>query len=219
MAELFLTIGTGLKWAGFALSPLFLLPFAHLVAPAIFARPSKTLIAVLDRISDTAQSVAVWLAGLMVLTQILVIIGRYIFDWSASWATEIIIYSFAGLFLFAASSALKNDAHVRVDIFRENMSPRQKAGIDMAGIYLFLIPICLLVLWSSISPSFIRSWLQFEGSRESDGLPIYFLFRTFVPTFGILLMLQALGEALKASLIIRGKSEADTPAPMQEEPV
>ena len=219
MAELFLTIGTGLKWAGFVLSPLFLLPFANLVAPAIFARPSKTLIAALDRISDAAQSVAVWLAGLMVLTQILVIIGRYVFDWSASWATEIIIYSFAGLFLFAASSALKNDAHVRVDIFRENMDPRQKAGIDMAGIYLFLIPICLLVLWSSISPSFIRSWLQFEGSRESDGLPIYFLFRTLVPTFGILLLLQALGEALKASLIIRGKNGAEIPASIQEEPV
>ena len=219
MAELFLTIGTGLKWAGFVLSPLFLLPFAHLVAPTIFARPSKTLIVALDRISGAAQSVAVWLAGLMVITQILVIIGRYIFDWSASWATEIIIYSFAGLFLFAASSALKNDAHVRVDIFRENMSSRQKAGIDMAGIYIFLIPICLLVLWSSISPSFIRSWLQFEGSRESDGLPIYFLFRTLVPTFGILLLLQALGEALKASLIIRGKNGAEIPASIQEEPV
>ena len=219
MAELFLKIGTGLKWAGFVLSPLFLLPFANLVAPAFFARPSKMLIAALGRISDAAQSVAVWLAGLMVLTQILVIIGRYVFDWSASWATEIIIYSFAGLFLFAASSALKNDAHVRVDIFRENMSSRQKAGIDMAGIYIFLIPICLLVLWSSISPSFIRSWLQFEGSRESDGLPIYFLFRTLVPTFGILLLLQALGEALKASLIIRGKNGAEIPASIQEEPV
>jgi TRAP-type mannitol/chloroaromatic compound transport system permease small subunit len=215
MAELFLTVGVGLKWAGFVLSPLLLLPFATLVAPAIFASPSKTLIIAINRISDTAQSVAIWLAGFIVLTQILIIIGRYVFDWSASWATEIVIYSFAGLFLFAASSALKSDAHVRVDILREKMSVRQKAGIDIAGIYLFLIPICVLVLWSSISTSFINSWLRFEGSRESDGLPIYFLFRTFVPAFGVLLLLQALSEALKASLIIK-EQNASKPAPATE---
>lgn len=203
MGATFLTIGTGLKWLGFALSPLFLLPLLSLLAPEIFAKLSRTLIKIIDQITEAVKQLALWLAGFMVLTQLLVIIGRYVFDWSASWASELVIYSFAGLFLFAASSALKADAHVRVDILREKMTPRQRAGIDFAGIYFFLIPICILILWASVSPSFVRSWLNLEGSRESDGLPIYFLFRTMVPIFSVLLMAQGLSEALRAAMIIR----------------
>lgn len=205
MGEIFLTIGTGLKWLGLAASPLFLLPFLLIALPNVFSSLSKKLIAGIDRVSRGALNVAIVLAALMVLAQLLVIIGRYIFDWSASWANEIVTYSFAGLFLLAASSALKNDDHVRVDILREKMSPKQCAGVDLAGLYIFMFPICLLILWAAISPSFVRSWLQFEGSRESDGLQIYFLFRTLVPLFAVSLLSQGLSQALKAAIILRGR--------------
>ena len=212
MGEMFLTIGTAMKWLGFALSPLFLLPFLVLLAPGLTARLAQHLITLIERITSAALYLAMWLAGLMVLTQTFVIIGRYFFDWSASWAGEIITYCFAGMFLLAAASALKADAHVRVDILREKMSPKARASVDMAGLYLLLFPICVLILWSAISPSFVRSWLSFEGSRESDGLQIYYIFRTLVPAFAVLLMTQGLAEALKASLTIRGGSDTASAA-------
>lgn len=211
MAEAFLTFGLGLKWAGFLLAPLLLLPFLVLAMPAALAKPARKIAAAIDKLSSAALSAAMVLAMLMVVTQLLVIIGRYIFAWSASWANEIIIYSFAGLFLLSAASALKSDAHVRVDILREKMDPKQRAGVDLAGLYIFLFPICVLILWASISPSFVRSWAQFEGSRETDGLPIYFLFRTLVPLFSVLLMGQGLSQALKAALTLRGQNaQTDT---------
>ena len=208
MGELFLQIGSVLRLTGFALSPLLLLPLLYLIVPKALARPANSLANLLDRISSVTLFVAIGFAILMVLAQLLLIIARYVFDWSASWANEIIIYSFAGMFLLAAGSALKHDTHVRVDILREKMSTSTKAGIDLAGIYLFLFPICALILWSAISPSFVRSWLQFEGSRESDGLPIYFLFRTFVPLFAITLMIQGLSMAIRAAKAIRGRDTA-----------
>jgi len=211
MGELFITIGTGLKWLGFTLSPLLLVPLLALALPSLFAAPSRKLAGLIDKVSGGALNIAMVLGVLMVLVQLLVIIGRYVFDWSASWANEIITYSFAGLFLLAAASALKHDAHVRVDIFREKMSAEQRAGIDLAGIYLFLLPICILILWAAISPSFVRSWGQLEGSRESDGLPIYFLFRTLVPLFAVLLISQGLSQALRAAITLRGtEAETDT---------
>ena len=210
MADFVLQLGTALKWLGFAITPLLLLPFVLLISPTFLPRFTQRLIGLLDRISDAALSIANWLAGLMVATQILVIFGRYIFDWSASWANEIVIYCFAALFLLAAASALKHDAHVRVDILREKMGPRQKAGVDLAGLYLFLFPICILILWASISPSFVRSWANFEGSRESDGLPIKYIFKTLVPLFAVLLSLQGLAEALRAARKIRGPDELVT---------
>lgn len=216
MAELLLTIGISLKWLGLALTPLFLLPWLTLILPGLFARPAQKLVQWLDHVSTIALSIASFLAVFMVIAQLLVIVGRYVFDWSASWANELIIYSFAGLFLIAASSALKSDAHVRVDILREKMSRKQKAGIDLAGLYLFLIPICILILWAAISPSFVRSWMQFEGSRESDGLPINYIFRTLVPLFAVLLLSQGLAEALRASLILRDKNNTASPPSTQE---
>lgn len=210
MSDLFLHIGSMLKLAGFALSPLLLLPLVTLVLPRIFAPFATRLSGIIDRISMGALTLSIVLAILMVGAQLLVIIGRYLFDWSASWASEIIIYSFAGLFLLAAGSALKTDAHVRVDILRDGMNPNRKAVIDLAGIYLFLFPICIMLLWASISPSFIRSWEQFEGSRETDGLPIYFIFRTLVPLFAALLLTQGVSEALKSALQLR--SPGSSPA-------
>ena len=52
-----------------------------------------------------------------------------------------------------------------------------------------------------------RSWALFEGSRESDGLPLLFLFKTLLPAFAILMITQGLSEALKAALRLTGKLE------------
>jgi len=209
MSELFLNFGTSLRWLGIGALPALLLPLLTLALPDTFARPAKWLRVKLNVISSAALNMSIALAIFMVAVQLLVIIGRYLFDWSASWANDLITYSFAAMFLIAAGSALKHDAHVRVDILRESMSAKARARVDLAGLYLFLFPICLLIIWSSISPSFIRSWANFEGSRESDGLQITYIFKTLIPLFGVLLTLQGLSEALRAALTLRG--EADTP--------
>lgn len=212
MSDFFLNLGTALRWIGLAALPLLLLPLLTLALPDVFAKPACWLRAKLNAISSATLGISMTLAILMIGVQILVIIGRYMFDWSASWANELIIYSFAGMFLLAAGSALKHDAHVRVDILRESMSAKGRSYVDLAGLYLFLLPICFLIIWASISPSFIRSWAQFEGSRESDGLPLTYIFKTLVPLFAILLSLQGLSQALRAALLIRGfPGELDGP--------
>ena len=212
MSEFFLNLGLGLRWIGIGALPLLLLPLLTLAIPSKLARPAHWLRAKLDVISSAALGISMSLAIFMVAVQLLVIIGRYMFDWSASWANDLITYSFAGMFLLAAGSALKHDAHVRVDILREKMSAKRRATVDLAGLYLFLFPICLLIVWSSITPSFVRSWANFEGSVESDGLQLTYVFKTLVPLFGVLLTLQGLSEALRAALILRGESNTqDSP--------
>ncbi len=216
MSEFFLNLGTGLRWLGIGALPLLLLPIFTLALPTMFTRPARWLRAKLDAVSSATLGISIALAIFMVAVQILVIAGRYLFDWSASWANDLIMYSFAGLFLLAAGSALKHDAHVRVDILRERISATARARVDLAGLYLFLFPICLLIIWSSVSPSFVRSWANFEGARESDGLPITYIFKTLIPLFGVLLTLQGLSEALRAALTLRGHT--DTPDPSDTQP-
>ena len=208
MGELALQIGSGLKWLGIGLSPILLLPFLVLLLTAPLKRIADGLITGLDGLSTLALFLAKIAAILMVFAQLCVIAGRYVFGWSASWLNELVVYGFAAMFLLAAASALKFDAHVRVDIFRSAMSVRTRQIIELVGLYLFLFPVCILILWAvSESYSFAESWVRLQGSRESDGLPIYYIFRTFIPVFAILMILQGLSEALKSALIIRGERQ------------
>jgi TRAP-type mannitol/chloroaromatic compound transport system permease small subunit len=204
VAEFFLTLGTVIKWAGWLASPLLALPLLVLVAGRPLAPLAERLSRLLDAVSGAALGFAMTMSVLMLVAQLAVVIARYVFGLAFSWLSETVVYSFAAMFLIAAASALRDDEHVRVDILRQRYGPTARAGIELAGTYLLLIPICLLVFWSAISPSFVRSWAQFEASRESDGLPILFLFRTLIPVFAALLLAQGLSQALKAALVLRG---------------
>ncbi|MEM9670463.1 MAG: TRAP transporter small permease subunit [Pseudomonadota bacterium] len=211
MADVFLMLGDALRWLGILLSPTLLLPIIVLIWPT---EPSRRLAGIhrgLDSISGAAQSIAMVAALIMVLAQLTVVIIRHVYGLAFSWLDETVIYGFAAVFLLGAAGALRDDAHVRVDIMRNRFGPRIRAAIELVGIFLFVFPIGLLVFWA-VEPSLGRSWAGFEGSRESDGLPIYYLFRTLIPAFAFLLILQGLSNALKAAMGLRGIGPLETPA-------
>ncbi len=207
MADFVLLAGTGLKWLGFFASPLLLLPLVVLAFPGGTGSAAKRLARMIDTLSEAALKVAFAGALLMLFAQIAVLVLDKTFGLAFSWLSEAVLYGFAIMFLFASASALRDNDHVRVDILRARFSPGSRAGIELAGLYLCLFPLCILILWAAISPSFIRAWASFEASRESDGLPLLFVFRTFIPAFAVLLIVQGLAQALKSALVLRGRLE------------
>ena len=106
--------------------------------------------------------------------------------------------------MIGACVALRDNAHVRVDILRPRFGEDGRNWIELAGIYLLLFPICIRILQTG-EQGLARSWLLFEGSRESDGLPFLYLFKTLVPLFAVLMLSQGLSEALKAALRLTGR--------------
>lgn len=210
MASLIDIIGTGLIWLGLALLPFILWPIAVLIQPGILHRAASRLIKLQDRISGIAISVAASLAFFIILIQLLSVLLRYVFGLSFSWLTDSIIFSFASIFMLGAAGTLKSDGHVRVDIFRRYFSPKLSSIVELAGSLLFLVPICLLVIYSSAG-LVARSWSIFEPFNESDGLPVRYLFKSLVPVFAVLMINQGLSQATKAALILRGyRSASDT---------
>ena len=212
MSEFFLTLGTALKWAGFASLPLFLLPIAILIIGGPLARLGSALTKLLDAISETFLRIAMTAAVMIILFQLALIIGRFVFNWSRNWVGESVLFGFAIMFLLGAVATLRDDEHVRVDIFRPRLSARAKAWIELIGIYMLLIPMAFLIIWVSTQFSFVDSWTNFRGSKEEDGLPFWFIFRTFIPLFGVLIAAQGLSQALKCALGLRGELpiESDT---------
>jgi TRAP-type mannitol/chloroaromatic compound transport system permease small subunit len=140
-----------------------------------------------------------------VLAQFAVVLLRYGFGTGSAKLTESIIYGHAALFMLAAAWTLRENGHVRVDIFYADAPPRRKALVDLLGALLLLIPFALSLLILSL-PYVARSWSILERSRETSGLPLVWLLKTLIPAFALLLILQGISQALRALHALRTSS-------------
>ena len=115
-------------------------------------------------------------------------IGELALQLSSNTFIEFQWYLFSLVFLLGAAYTFKVDAHVRVDVLYCRLGPRGRAWINLCGACVFLIPFCLLMLWTSW-PVVADSWAHLEGSPDPGGLPRYPLL-TCIPLAFLLLLLQ-----------------------------
>lgn len=143
-----------------------------------------------------------WLTLVLVLLVCFDVIARKIFNFSRIWIMDLEWHIYAMIFLLAAGFSLKNDRHVRVDLFYEKFSPRDKALTDFLGHLLFLIPWSITVIIFSFSYA-LESFELNEGSPEPGGLPARYIIK-FVITIGILLLFfQAIAGLIDAGIQLK----------------
>jgi len=121
---------------------------------------------------------------------------------------ESITYLHATLFMLGAAWTLKEDGHVRVDIFYSKQSRRTRAWIDLAGTLLLLLPVSAFILFSSLD-YVAASWSVRESSQEAGGLDAVYLLKTTIPVMAVLLILQGSAIILKNFLVITGNDQPD----------
>ncbi len=163
----------------------------------------RAVAATIDWINVTIGKAVAWLSLAVVLLQLLVVLGRYVFGIGSIQAQESVTYMHGLLFMLAAAYTLKADGHVRIDIVYRGARPRTKAAVNLFGSLFFLIPMCvviLLVSWSYVG----RSWAVFEGSRETSGLPAVFLLKTVILVFAAQLALQGVSIVIRSLLALAG---------------
>ena len=146
------------------------------------------------------RSVA-WCLLAMVIVQVVVVIMRYVLGLGSLWLQETVTYAHATLFMLAAAWTLQRGGHVRVDIFYADATPRRKALIDLLGALVLLFPFAVMLVVLSV-PYVERSWLIFERSRETSGLPLVFLLKTLIPLFALLLGLQGISQTIRSMLVL-----------------
>jgi len=144
----------------------------------------------------------------MVLIQFSVVLLRYVFGIGWIWLQESIIYMHAIVFLIAAGYTLLHNGHVRVDIFYGGMSDRGKAVVDLIGGLLFLLPMCVMVLWVSF-PYVASSWAVLEVSQEGDsGIPAVFLLKSAILLFALVVAMQGVALMARSLLTLNGATAA-----------
>jgi len=131
-----------------------------------------------------------WLTLLMVILTFVIVVLRYGFNLGWIWLQESVTYLHAMVFMLAAAWALQTDDHVRVDIYYRERSKRQKAAIDLFGTLVFLVPVCVFILFGSWNYVAV-SWTGQEGSREAGGLALVYLQKSLILVLPCMLLLQA----------------------------
>jgi TRAP-type mannitol/chloroaromatic compound transport system permease small subunit len=159
---------------------------------------ASRIASLIDRLTGAVGRAAMWLCVAMVLAQFAVVIMRYVLDIGSVWLPEAILYAHAALFLLAAAWTLRDDQHVRIDIFYAGVSTRGKAIIDLAGALLLLLPFMAVLAWFAW-PYVMRSWAILEHSREIGGLPFVYLLKTLILIFAGLMALQGIAQAIRAA--------------------
>ena len=82
-------------------------------------------------------------------------------------------------FMVGLGYAVVHDAHIRVDIVHERLSPVTRAWIDLYGITLFVLPFVVLMLVYAM-PFITDSFITSETSPSPGGLPYRWLIKSML---------------------------------------
>jgi TRAP-type mannitol/chloroaromatic compound transport system permease small subunit len=95
----------------------------------------------------------------------------------------------AALFALVLGYGYIHNAHVRVDLIRENLAFRKKAWMELLGISFFLIPYCLTIIWFAFGYA-QTSFAMNEISASTVGLTHRWIIKS-VLLFGLVVALMA----------------------------
>lgn len=169
----------------------------------------ENLSKLIDASSDLIGRSAAWLTVGMVLLMALIVALRYLFQTGSIAMQEAVIYVNALIFTLGAAYTLKEQGHVRVDIFYNRLGVKHKALVDLLGGLVFLLPFAGFIIWESWDYVSV-SWRIKESSAELSGLPYVYLLKATIILLALLLIIQGISEILKAIVSIRqGDSQFD----------
>jgi TRAP-type mannitol/chloroaromatic compound transport system permease small subunit len=125
------------------------------------------------------------------------VVMRYFFNDISIGMQELEWHLFAAMFMFGIAYTLKEDAHVRVDIFYDQMSARNQAFINLFGSLFLALPITIVILYYSIDYT-AGAYNMGEGSADPGGLPHRWIVRSVIPVSSVFLILAIIHVVLNS---------------------
>jgi TRAP-type mannitol/chloroaromatic compound transport system permease small subunit len=173
----------------------------------------------LERLFDRFSDLMGWISGGLCLVMLVNVfydaIMRYFFRTGSIALQELEWHLFAIVFLFGMAYTLKEDGHVRVDIFYEKFSPRWKAVVNIAGTLFFLMPLAFLIIKGSVW--YVKEAYQMhEISGDPGGLHYRWLIKAVIPTSFVFLIVSACGFIIHNINVFRGV-EVPTVHPIEDD--
>ena len=150
----------------------------------------------IENIIKKIGQICSWLTLALVILISFDVFLRYLFNFSTASLYELEWHLFAIIFLLGSAYTLQKNEHVRVDVFYNKLSEKNKNIIDLAGDIVFLLPFSLAIIYTSI-PFVEDSFRILESSPDPGGLPYRFIIKSIIPIAFLLLALQGIIRIIK----------------------
>lgn len=149
-----------------------------------------------------------WLALLVVVAELLIVVGRFIFSYEQAFMADLVRFWYAALFLFASAYTLLEEGHVRVDVFYAGMSARTKGYVNAFGSVVLGMSLCavIIIIGMGGKQNVINApILSYETTQAGFGLYVKYLMAGFLGVFAVSMMIQFVSYFLGAVADIRGE--------------
>jgi len=125
------------------------------------------------------------------VTMAVEVIRREVFAYSSIWGEEVVRYSFIYLAWIGAAAAVKERAHIRIDVLLHYVGPRVKAAIYILG-DLVMLGVAIVALWYSFETVMVSG----KFGSVSHGLRVSMVWFLMAVPLGFGLMVLRLVQSL-----------------------
>lgn len=165
----------------------------------------RTYVRVVDRVSDYVGLVAMYLIFLMIGILLMDAVTRNVIDIPVHWAIEAAQFTLAAYYFMGGAMTLKNNNHVRMDLFYDTLSERGKARMDLITIGCLVFYLCVL-LFGSISS--LNYAIETGERRFSMWNPSMIPIKALMVGCIVLMLLQSVSLIFKHIATLRGETLA-----------
>jgi len=139
---------------------------------------------------------------LLVVTMAIEVLRREVFAYSSIWGEEIVRYSFIYLAWIGAAAAVRERAHIRIDVLMHYVGPRVKALIYIFG-DLVMFAVALIALYWSFETVMVSA----KFGSVSHGLRVSMVWFLMAVPAGFSLMIWRLIQSLTRDIrdLLNGK--------------
>lgn len=162
----------------------------------------RVYVRAMDRLADLVGVVAMYLIFVMIGVLIYDVVSDKVFDTPLHWTLEMAQFTLAAYYFLGGAKTLKDDSHVRMDLFYATLSDRGRARLDAVTVLCLMFYLCVM-LWGSIS-SLGYSW-SVDQRLPSIWRPSLVPIKALMVGCIVLMLLQALSLLFKHIAAARGE--------------
>lgn len=165
-------------------------------------RVIRAYVRIVDKVSDWVGYLAASLIFMMVATLLFDALTRNVIRVPVHWAIELTQFTLAAYYFMGGAITLKNNSHVRMDLWYANLSDRAKAKLDLVTVFclIFYLVVMLIGSISSLQYAIATGERRFSIWNPST-IPI----KSLLTVCLVLMLLQAVSLVFKHIATLRGE--------------
>ncbi|MBN8629517.1 MAG: TRAP transporter small permease subunit [Rhodobacterales bacterium] len=162
----------------------------------------RVYVRLVDRISDWVGYLAASLIFVMGATLIFDAFTRNVINMPVHWAIELTQFTLAAYYFMGGPITLKNNSHVRMDLWYANLSERGKAKMDLVTVGCMIFYLCVMLVGSISS---LQYAIATGERRFSIWNPSVIPIKALLTICLVLMLLQSFALVFKNIATLRGE--------------